>query len=71
MARAHRLIAPSTDKLYEDANRQTTALAGLAVTLFLVVIALFLFRELHQNAAIEDCLMAGRANCDLLVSLEH
>ncbi|HUN38735.1 MAG TPA: hypothetical protein VMU81_00445 [Acetobacteraceae bacterium] len=51
----------------EEANRQTASLAGIAITLLLLVIGLFLIRELHTKAQIEDCLMAGRANCDILV----
>jgi hypothetical protein len=51
----------------EAANRQTASLAGVAVTLVLVVVGLFLVRELHAKSAIEDCLMAGRMQCDWLV----
>ncbi len=50
-----------------EANRQTAALAGVAVVLLLLVVGLFLIHTLHHIAAIEDCLMAGRANCDALV----
>jgi len=52
----------------EEANRQTASLAGVAITLLLLVIGLFLIRELHAKAQIEDCLMAGRTNCDILVN---
>jgi hypothetical protein len=51
----------------EAANRQTASLAGVAVTLLLLVVGLFLVRELHAKSAIEDCLMAGRMQCDWLV----
>jgi len=51
----------------EEANRQTASLAGIAITLLLLIIGLFLIRELHAKSAIEDCLMSGRTNCDLLV----
>jgi hypothetical protein len=51
----------------EEANRQTASLAGVAITLLLLVIGLFLIRELHAKSQIEDCLMAGRTNCDILV----
>ena len=51
----------------ETANRQTASLAGVAITLLLLVLGLFLVRALHTQAAIEDCLMAGRSNCDQLV----
>jgi hypothetical protein len=51
----------------EEANRQTASLAGVAVTLLLLAVGLFLVRELHAKAVIEDCLMAGRIHCDWLV----
>ncbi len=44
----------------EDANRQTASLAGVAITLLLLVVGLFLVHELHAKAVVEDCLMAGR-----------
>ena len=52
----------------EAASRQTASLAGVAVTLLLLVVGLFLVRELHAKGMIEDCLMAGRINCDQLVT---
>lgn len=51
-----------------DANRQTASLAGVAVTLLLLVVGLFLIRELHAASAVEDCLMSGRSNCDVELS---
>ena len=51
----------------KDANRQTASLAGVAITLLLLVVGLFLVHELHAKAVVEDCLMAGRMRCDLLV----
>jgi hypothetical protein len=51
----------------EAANRQTASLAGVAVTLLLLVVGVFLVRELHAKAALEDCLMAGRIHCDELL----
>ena len=67
MARVHRLIF--TDDTHEDADRQTASLAGMAVTLLIVVVCLFLLRELHNKAAIEDCLLAGRNNCDRVLAV--
>jgi len=51
----------------ETANRQTASLAGVAITLLLLVLGLFLVRALQTQSRIEDCLMAGRSNCDQLV----
>jgi len=52
----------------DDGNRQTKALAGLAIALALAVSAFFLFQHLRRESAIEDCLMQGRTNCDTLVN---
>jgi hypothetical protein len=50
-----------------DSERQTRALAALAVVLALAVAALFLVQHLRREGQIEDCLMAGRSNCDALI----
>jgi hypothetical protein len=52
----------------EVADRQTASLAGLAVTLALVVAGLFLIHELARKSAVEDCLLSGRGNCDIVVT---
>jgi hypothetical protein len=49
------------------ANRQTASLAAMAAVLLLVVIGLLLVRVLSASAAIEDCLLAGRRDCDAIV----
>lgn len=54
----------------EAADRQTASLAGVAVTLVLLIIGLFLVHQLQAKAAIEDCLMSGRSNCDGLVQAQ-
>jgi len=51
-----------------EENRLTASLAGLVVALMLVVAGLFLFQQLRDKARIEDCLMAGRFNCDAVVA---
>ena len=51
-----------------EADRQTASLAAMAVILALIVIGLFLVHTLRRSTAIEDCLMAGRRNCDKLVA---
>jgi hypothetical protein len=59
----------SDEEAQEEANRQTASLAGVAVTLLLLVLGVFLVRELHHKAQIEDCLLAGRSNCDTLLTV--
>jgi len=51
------------DEREEEADRQTASLAAVAVTLLLIVLGLFLVRQLHTTAEIEDCLLTGRTNC--------
>jgi len=57
----------SEEEAQEEANRQTASLAGVAITLLLLVLGVFLVHELHANAEVEDCLLAGRSNCDILL----
>jgi hypothetical protein len=52
----------------EAADRQTASLAGVAITLVLLVVGLFLVHELHSKGMIEDCLLAGRSNCDAVLA---
>jgi hypothetical protein len=59
----------SRDEDQDGADRQTASLAGMAVALLLVVVGLFLIRELHAKGAVEDCLLAGRHDCDMIVAL--
>ncbi len=58
---------PLKDRRDNDSDRQTRSLAGLAVVLALAVAALFRVQQLRREGQIEDCLMAGRSNCDALI----
>ena len=51
----------------QDADRQTKALAGLAIVLALGLVALFVIQHLKTEGEIEDCLLAQRTNCDALI----
>jgi hypothetical protein len=56
-----------TLRLLEDpdlaAERQTASLAGLAVTLALVVAGLFLIETLHAAAQQQDCAATNTPGC--------
>ena len=67
MAQIYRFTTRQTDVERDDQDRQSQALAGLALMLALVVAGVFLALHLHHVASIEDCLLQGRTNCDLLV----
>jgi uncharacterized membrane protein len=66
MHQNHRLLDDIED--VEAADRQTASLAGVAVTLLLLVVGLFLVRELRATSMVEDCLMSGRTNCDVVLT---
>jgi hypothetical protein len=48
----------------EDDARFTTSLAGLAVVLLLGIVSLYLLDALAAESTLEDCLLAGRMNCE-------
>ena len=50
-----------------EIDRQTASLAGLALTLALIVLGLFLVHELQAKSRLEDCLLSGRTNCPVAV----
>ena len=53
---------PVRDK--EEEDRRTTSLAALAIVLVLLIGGLVLAKTLRQKSQMEDCLMAGRRDCD-------
>ncbi|MDR3525480.1 MAG: hypothetical protein P4L66_15430 [Acetobacteraceae bacterium] len=75
MAPIFRLSYRVTDAEREERiaadNRRSVALSGLAITLALLVASLFLVQRLHKVSKIEDCLLSGRSNCDMLVQRLH
>jgi hypothetical protein len=44
-------------------NRRTAGLAGFAVTLFIIVLALLIVRKLQVRCLIENCILAGGSGC--------
>lgn len=61
-----RMVAGEDDETAEQ--RVTASLAGLAFALVLVVVGLFLLRGLTEKSRVEDCLLAGRINCDRVLT---
>ena len=70
MTRIVRLLFAQEDE-QDAANRQTASLAGLAVTLLLVVVSLYLLRQLRASSAAEDCLLSGSRSCDTVLIASH
>ena len=52
-----------------EENRLTLSLAGLALAMALVIVGLSLFTHLRDKARVEDCLLAGRLNCDAVLAI--
>lgn len=61
----HWLDDDARDKV---AERQTAGLVGIVIVLLLLIGGLFLVHQLHTASVVGDCLMAGRRNCDALVT---
>ncbi|HWE76782.1 MAG TPA: hypothetical protein VG328_26685 [Stellaceae bacterium] len=58
---------PENWRADDDADRQTKALAGLALTLALALAGCYLVIHLRAVAQIEDCLLAQHTDCDSLI----
>ena len=50
----------------ESQASRTPAMAGLAVAVLLLVVGLWLARELTAASKMQDCLMSGRTNCNVI-----
>ncbi len=57
---------PARDR--EDADRRTAGLAAIVVVLLLLIGGLLLARTLHRKSLLEDCLLAGRRDCDHMIN---
>jgi hypothetical protein len=66
MTEPHFTPDPARDR--EDADRRTAGLAAIVVVLVLLIGGLWLTQTLHKKSVMEDCLMAGRQNCDALIN---
>ena len=50
----------------EPQGNRMPALAGLAIAVVLLVVGLWLARELTAASKMQDCLMSGRTNCNVI-----
>ena len=50
----------------ESQGSRTPAIAGLAIAVVLLVVGLWLARELTAASKMQDCLMSGRTNCNVI-----
>jgi hypothetical protein len=54
--------APQNDP--EPGGSRRGAVAGLVIVVVLLVVGLWLARELRSARQIQDCVMSGRSNCE-------
>ena len=52
----------------EQDGSQRRALAGLAIAVVLLVVGLWLAHQLTAASKMQDCLMSGRTNCNVIQS---
>jgi hypothetical protein len=50
----------------EQRGNRRGAVAGLAIAVVLLVVGLWLARELTATSKMQDCLMSGRSNCNVI-----
>jgi hypothetical protein len=50
----------------EQGGSRRPAIAGLAIAVVLLVVGLWLARELSAASKMQDCLMSGRSNCNVI-----
>jgi hypothetical protein len=48
----------------EPKENRTPAIAGLLIAVILLVVGLWLARELTAASKMQDCLISGRTNCN-------
>jgi hypothetical protein len=57
--------SPKPERPAPEGNRMP-AMAGLAIAVVLLVVGLWLARELTAASKMQDCLMSGRTNCNVI-----
>jgi len=50
----------------EPRENRRPAIAGLVIAVVLLVVGLWLARELTAASKLQDCLMSGRTNCNVI-----
>jgi hypothetical protein len=50
----------------EQGGNPRGAIAGLAIAVVLLVMGLWLAHELTASSKMQDCLMSGRTNCNVI-----
>jgi hypothetical protein len=54
------------DPEQDGSGSRTPAIAGLAIAIVLLVVGIWLAHELTAASKMQDCLMSGRTNCNVI-----
>jgi hypothetical protein len=54
------------DPKHEQGSNNRAALAGLGIAVVLLMVGLWLAHELTAASKMQDCLMTGRTNCNVI-----
>lgn len=57
---------PSNDGNPEPGDNRRGAIAGLAIAVVLLAVGIWLARELTAASKLQDCVMSGRTNCNVI-----
>jgi hypothetical protein len=60
------LKADSSKPQSQSADSRRGAIAGLIIAAVLLAVGLWLARDLSAASKMQDCLMSGRRNCDVI-----
>jgi len=58
--------AKSRPQTREPRENNTPAMAGLAIAVVLLVVGLWLAHELRAASKMQDCVLSGRTNCNVI-----
>jgi hypothetical protein len=50
----------------DQSGSRRGAIAGLAIAVVLLIVGLWLAHELSATSKMQDCLMSGRTNCNVI-----
>lgn len=57
---------PSTPPKPQSGDSRRGAIAGLIIAAVILGVGLWLFRDLTAASKMQDCLMSGRSNCNVI-----